>query len=84
MSKVVLVMDRPMNCATCPCVSNELRYCRITSRCLEASLKISIPAWCPLKKLPEEDKFESIWDEYDDGYVSGWNAYRRELLSDDN
>lgn len=39
-----------------------------------------IPSWCPLKEMPEKLKSTNSLDEYEDGFVAGWNNFIEENL----
>ena len=73
--KAIVVIDMPEYCMNCPCCSyskpESMIVCKITNKNTCSTGK---PDWCPLKKLPlkqDESKFD---DEYENGYVNGWNS----------
>lgn len=51
MSKSVLVIDTPENCGKCKFISDF--WCRAI-HCRRVPNNDVIPAWCPLKPLPEK------------------------------
>ena len=85
MSKSVLVMETPENCDLCKIgqdhsISLETCiYCPIEKRLVIDKETETIPDWCPLKPLPEEDYEDHYPDEWEDGYADGWNACLREI-----
>ena len=89
MSKSVLVIDTPKNCRECPAynynvpsstcychaVHDDIGYARPARKLNKpGEYNFPIPAWCPLKKLPE--KMHSILrqEEYSDGFEAGYNC----------
>ena len=78
MSKAVLVMDMPDNCADCGLIDDtyNLQKCMATGRHIGSEFNIYDKKIdnCPLRKLPEEDNECYYPDEYEDGYANGWNA----------
>ena len=98
MSKSVLVIDTPETCLDCmfcfevyegvdACCSimsdeNDKSLCR-DIKC-DGGYCQSKPNWCPLKEVPKEEYSEYCFDEYCDGYDSGWNAFRDRILGENN
>lgn len=88
MSKAVLVMDMPKNCAECNlcgtqddeifCIPDDFAH-YLSSSYMNYSCK-SRPDWCPLKPMPEKDIKSYFPDEYSDGHRDGYNACIDELL----
>lgn len=81
MSKSVLVINTPENCGKCKFISEF--WCRAMSGRRVPNNDI-IPDWCPLKSLPEEDHEDYYPDEWEDGYVNGWNACLRKIAGENN
>lgn len=97
MNKSVLVIDTPENCYDCPfgteyCGDSEYEGCCELAECLDSDMRLiteehydyeseSIPDWCPLKSLPEEDHEDHYPDEWEDGYADGWNDCLKEITS---
>lgn len=84
MNKAVLVIDMPDNCCDCPLCFDGYGQCDlcIAPTCTneygesvskEIMLDGSKPDWCPLRELPEKESSDLESDEFDDGYVFGWN-----------
>lgn len=84
MSKAVLIIDMPENCIDCKfcrefhegveaCCEmmddpDDDTLCRmIDGYCHQK------PNWCPLRKLPDKEFADLENDNYEDGYVTGWN-----------
>ena len=93
MSKVAIILDEPNNCSECQfCINlEEDKYCYVQSdlndencfRAIDDEIYGSCRQdWCPLKHIPEKEKSESLYDEYDDGYVFGWNSCIDNILRD--
>ena len=85
MKKSILVFDTPDSCNEC-CLSME-HSAQLNSNICRAKEKYSFnpdsstkPGWCPLKEIPEKEKSEDSMDEYDDGFVAGWNACIDKIL----
>ena len=84
MSKAILVMDMPDSCDKCPL------FCNYYSDMCCSGLNnktINYPypekfrqEWCPLKDIPEKLKSTNSLDEYEDGFVAGWNNFIEENL----
>lgn len=73
MAKGILVIDIPKCCGDCPI----LEYCHNNDG--KCDLKIRQP-WCPLKYIPNKLKSTNTLDEYEDGFVDGWNNFIEENL----
>jgi hypothetical protein len=86
MSKAILVIDIPDSCSECPvCASYQscafsIReyWCSTNGKDVEPYSK---PDWCPLKPMPDKQRFNGIVD-YDNDYLYGWNACINKILSD--
>lgn len=50
MSVLVKGMEMPTNCAKCPCVDDESRFCKATNEYIPMLGK---PDWCPLVEVKE-------------------------------
>lgn len=81
--KAILVIDQPEDCTECPLYSEDdygygCGYGTGENR-RQTNVDDTIPAWCPLKPMPEklvESKVE--WGE-SRGYQGGWNACIEEI-----
>lgn len=78
--KCVLVMDIPECCGKCPCfleVSTDC--CGVNGKEINSHEK---PDWCPLRPVPKRAKHSEELgdDEYDCGYVMGFNDCLDEIL----
>lgn len=82
--KAVIIMDMPEKCFNCPChFADEPEYwCGVNFEKLELDCDPYRPDWCPLRPLPEKETAISYPDEYDDGYVSGWNECIRVITGE--
>lgn len=79
MEKAILILDQPKNCLECPvgvnnsCIMELYISCRVAGRGAIGAEAETIPAWCPLKPLPEkkvvtaDDATASVAIKY------GWN-----------
>lgn len=94
MSKVIAILNEPINCLECE-FGYANTFCgkfhnRLTdTKTFDELEEFSIhkykrnktkPEWCPLKPVPEKAESEELFDEYDDGYVDGWNSCIDEIL----
>lgn len=88
MSKAILIMDMPKNCAECSlCGTQDGEYFCIpddfahylgdsyVNRFCENK-----PEWCPLKPIPEKTIPFPIDDEEQKQFCKGWNACIDEIL----
>lgn len=86
MSKTILVIsnnpDRCDECRLCKEVYGYVYVCAGANRQISDIRKIKKAKWCPLKKLPEKEEITYENDEYDDGYVFGWNQCLEKILSE--
>lgn len=73
MAKGILLIDIPKCCDDCPL----LEYCHNNDG--KCDLKIRQP-WCPLKIVPNKLKDTNSLDEYETGFVDGWNNFIEENL----
>lgn len=86
MSKAVLVMDMPKECAKCNLYDHEYDVCEPTDKNVRTFGK---PDWCPLRELMEKaevsdcDELCDTDDWYDSGYADGYNACIDELLKEE-
>ena len=91
MSKAVLVIDMPKNCANCPLksqlrtgLSNVTHCCNLTESMIKLDEMFEKRLdGCPLKVLPKEDDssvnptLENIY------YAEGWNDCLKEIVRKD-
>ena len=89
MSKSILVMDTPNNCASCQMSNINLYdmskggiYCQLNKRqdIPWENIKNGKPDWCPLKDVPEKEDILDCLDNYDKGYYVGRNACIDEII----
>ena len=84
MSKAILVMDMPDSCDKCPlfCSHYSDMCCRgLSNRGINYPYPIDFrQEWCPLKVIPDKLKSTNSLDEYEDGFVEGWNNFIEENL----
>ena len=88
MSKSILVIDTPENCASCQmCNMNLFDISKSDVQCqLNKNEDISWgkaetekPDWCPLKEIPKKPDSPPINSE---SYVAGWNDCIDEILKE--
>lgn len=86
MSKAVLVIDMPEGCLDC--MFHNYHFCNITGENIDNNLydltADNKPNTCPLKELPDETHNDLEYDEFMDGYDSGWNMFRRKLMKEED
>ena len=89
MSKAILILDMPESCDDCPLLSGYYVdiYCggkqnRVINNPYPKDFRQD---WCPLKEVPEKEKNDDpVYDndEYDDGFITGWNACIDDILGE--
>lgn len=84
MSKAILIMDMPIDCADCIC-SMAISDSSESGRCLKTGEIFDDwgkrQDWCPLQEMPE------LWEPTsldDDAYYMGYNACIDEILGGKN
>lgn len=83
--KAVLVFDMPESCFNCVLVydGEYSEYCGSNGVDIyEYKRKKTKPYWCPLRELPDEENEADIYDDFDNGYDCGWNAFRGTILGE--
>ena len=87
--KAVLITDMPSNCSECPCT--DYMFCYATQKELEIDWEANKPSWCPLRPLPQRNKYDvekyaTVDYEYEETlghYLNiGWNACIDEILGE--
>ena len=78
MSKAILIMDMPEECAKCELYDHEYDVCIPTGKNVRTFGK---PNWCPLKPMPEKQEYSSIDDEFQRGGKIGFNRCINKILS---
>lgn len=74
MSKAILVMDMPNICGECA-----LRMAMICTPTMKDIDNVNTKMdWCPLKIVPDKLKDTNSLDEYETGFVDGWNNFIEE------
>lgn len=71
MSKATLIIDMPDSCRDCEFFGLS---CKLTNKKCNHYDENGRAGHCPLSLLPEKDNTNCFPDEWEDGYVSGWNA----------
>lgn len=86
MTKAVLVIDMPKSCAYCDIrfTDEYTDWCPVNieenqTDVFDYANNFTKPDWCPLKTLPDEWAKE-YKDDYGQGFIAGWNAYRNRIL----
>ncbi len=75
MAKVILVIDMPENCGSCP-ISE---YCHNNDGKCDLSVRQS---WCPLKEIPIKKEYDYLYDIMSVmAYKDGWNECIDKILS---
>lgn len=83
MSKAILIMDMPENCGECKLSGMSCdfdSFLCIPMQKFQDKFSKEKPDWCPLKELPDEQENKNYFDEFEDGYICGWNSCIREIL----
>lgn len=80
MSKVVLVMDMPESCSKCGLHYKLPFETEVCCSELKAAPKEKRADFCPLRELPEKIHNDNGYDEYSDGWDTGWNACLDKIL----
>lgn len=90
--KMLLVIDKPIDCQSCLCNDYEEGYCKAfgdgrTNVCDWNSS--AIPRWCPLKPMPKNDDYRADtrlvqMEIYSTGYADGWNDCLKEITDERN
>lgn len=76
---LILVDDIPCNCFECG--NHNYHFCSWTGDCIEEYMNDEYrPNSCPIKPVPEKEEMTYENDEYDDGYVFGWNQCLEKIL----
>lgn len=85
MSKALLVMDIPDSCEKCSLFHNhysDMCCGGLNNRTIDYPYpKDFRQDWCPLKELPDKEDSTYRNDEYEDGYVFGWNQCLAKIIS---
>ena len=79
--KAILVIDIPNYCLDCPCYNKSKLYCQVMNEMFTDEIS-NKPSWCPLKPLPQPMETETL-DIGLQNWEHGWNAYRKELLGEE-
>lgn len=86
MAKVMLIIDEPNSCISCPCIyfpnTPYLNpYCKgYSNLSVEETYKKEKPTWCPLREVPQKKDINEAILVSERGYVEGYNACLDELL----
>ena len=82
MSKGIIVVDMPANCAECDIeqCDTDSRWCgkefKDIKECFENKTK---PDWCPIIPLPEKIQHKSRQSLLQEQFAEGWNAFIDEI-----
>ena len=83
MSKAMLIMDMPKSCAECQFFArfDLVKNCSLNGKPVEyPNHKKSRQDWCPLQEVLGKACKSCYPDDYDEGYVDGYNACIDEIL----
>ena len=95
MSKAMLIMDMPKCCAECVLYALHNSHISLECECrgtkifngyvnvypkIDRKLLNKKQDWCPLREVPEKESKSCCSDDYDDGYVDGYNTCIDEIL----
>ncbi len=75
MIKAILILDEmPKNCWDCP-ICYDFIACPVAEKGtpMNDADEDARPDFCPLRPMPKKEPPTIMNDEYDDGYVTGWN-----------
>lgn len=92
MGKSILVMDTPKICNECPLfdINEGERLEALCTDAIEMKRKligpykprgVEKPDWCPLQDMPEKKNKNPYHNEYESGYVDGWNDCLDQILN---
>ena len=91
MSKAMLVMDMPIDCADC-ILSLRMRGSKTLGKCLKNSKIFDdwarVQDWCPLREVPKKIDYASHFKEdsqsidFSMGYTKGYNDCIDEILGE--
>ena len=79
MSKSILVIDTPENCAVCRLKIG--LYCKENGNSIAKYFYNDKPNWCPLKPMPQSGN--SLIDDCKEYYTDGWNDCLDEILGEE-
>jgi len=81
--KAILVIDMPETCYYCPCYTTEYGdFCQASNKELKST---EIPAWCPLRPLPERKEVhytDSLFGEVENLTNIGYNKCLDEIIGE--
>ena len=86
MAKVMLIIDEPNSCISCPCIyfpnTPYLNpYCKgYSNLSVEETYKKEKPTWCPLRSIPQKKDTDNCKTELYRGKCVGYNACIDEIL----
>lgn len=81
MTKGIIVIDIPKNCAECPCYMETEMYgywCGVTDEEIYNKNKRD----CPIKPMPEKIEFKNSQEMAKELIAEGWNACIDKILAD--
>lgn len=82
MSKAILVIDMPKNCAECPCYNEtDFYHCNLNDKYIAFDQSLTErPNWCPLKEVPQKQTIHSIDTPHHRWAKNGYNACIDDIL----
>ena len=81
MAKAMLIMDMPSSCDVCDFVDERYHYCDVPWFGKDVSDYVECRHEdCPLREVPQKETSLLRNDEYDDGFVQGYNSCIDEIL----
>ena len=83
MAKGIVVVNIPEKREKCPLYDYEDGYCagKCGNKKYDHIYCLGVDTCCPIKPLPAKSTKE-YKDDYGQGFVGGWNAYRNEILGE--
>ena len=91
MAKAILVIDMPESCSKCKFQYEfqGVKKCQLmnvlnggASRLSQNTYTLKRHEKCPLRELSEKVHNDNGYDEYSDGYDTGWNACLKEITGE--
>lgn len=85
-TKAILVIDQPKYCTECPLYSEDdygfgCGYGTLENR-RQTNVNDEIPAWCPLRPLPQYQQYRHSTGAFTRGFTKGWNTCIKEITGE--
>lgn len=77
--KAILVMDMPKTCDECKLANEDYDVCQATQKSISYNER-GYGSECPLKPMPKQNTFTYESNDYQKGYVIGYNTCLDEIL----